>query len=301
MAEFDFVVDTTPMAETVSSVSNHVTATTAAVVAMQTAVIASEKASAKKICNNVDAGFHSLIRSQLSMKISVAYTEMQAKLALLLEYSKTLRKTRDRMESDFNRVKRQYSQIFKGLDKALANRISQLDKNAVAISGTRQKTILGMFEHNIPEVIVTSGEVDNTKQKIAVSRIKEKTAGSLDNLSGKVSENQLYRSLMDTMLDDSSTEKMTQEYIPVIYSSKQSSLVEDSYVLSLNFPDYLSEQAKNSISLNILNREDLFKDDKKSDFEKSTISDEFQSLISSSAVDRRVAEQMMRLFRQGGC
>lgn len=113
MAEFDFVVDTTPMAETVSSVSNHVTATTAAVVAMQTAVIASEKASAKKICNNVDAGFHSIIRSQLSMKISVAYTEMQAKLALLLEYSKTLRKTRDRMESDFNRVKRQYSQIFK--------------------------------------------------------------------------------------------------------------------------------------------------------------------------------------------
>lgn len=48
MAEFDFVVDTTPMAETVSSVSNHVTATTAAVVAMQAAVIASEKASAKK-------------------------------------------------------------------------------------------------------------------------------------------------------------------------------------------------------------------------------------------------------------
>lgn len=48
MAEFDFVVDTTPMAETVSSVSNHVTATTAAVVAMQTAVIASEKASAQK-------------------------------------------------------------------------------------------------------------------------------------------------------------------------------------------------------------------------------------------------------------
>ena len=131
MAEFDFVVDTTPMAETVSSVSNHVTANTAAVVAMQTAVIASEKASAKKICNNVDAGFHGLIRSQLSMKISVAYTEMQAKLALLLEYSKTLRKTRDRMESDFNRVKRQYSQIFKGLDKALANRISQLDKNII--------------------------------------------------------------------------------------------------------------------------------------------------------------------------
>lgn len=301
MADFDFVVDTTPMAETVSSVSNHVTATTTAVVAMQTAVIASEKASANKICNNVDAGFHSLIRSQLSMKTSVAYTEMQAKLALLLEYSKTLRKTRDRMEADFNRVKRQYSQIFKGLDKALSNRISQLDKSAVAISDTREKTILGMFEHHVPEVVVTSGEVDYSKQKIAVSRIKEKTETSLNNLSGKVSENTAYRSLMDSMLEKTGTEKEKQEYIPVIYSSKQSSLVRDSYVLSLNFPDYLPEQAKNNISLNILNNGELFSSDDKNDYEKNAVSDEFQSLVSSSSLDPRVAQQMMALFQQGGC
>ncbi|MGN0699271.1 MAG: hypothetical protein ACI4JV_11040 [Ruminiclostridium sp.] len=301
MADFDFVVDTTPMAETVSSVSNHVTATTTAVVAMQAAVIASEKASANKICNNVDAGFHSLIRSQLSMKTSVAYTEMQAKLALLLEYSKTLRKTRDRMEADFNRVKRQYSQIFKGLDKALSNRISQLDKSAVAISNTREKTILGMFEHHVPEVVVTSGEVDYSKQKIAVSRIKEKTATSLNNLSGKVSENTAYRSLMDSMLEKTGTEKEKQEYIPVIYSSKQSSLVRDSYVLSLNFPDYLPEQAKNNISLNILNNGELFSSDDKNDYEKNAVSDEFQSLVSSSSLDPRVAQQMMALFQQGGC
>lgn len=51
------------------------------------------------------------------MKISVAYTEMQAKLALLLEYSKTLRKTRDRMESDFNRVKDSIPRFSKVLTK----------------------------------------------------------------------------------------------------------------------------------------------------------------------------------------
>lgn len=301
MADFDFVVDTTPMAETVSTVSNHVTATTTAVVAMQAAVIASEKASADKICKNVDVGFHSLIRSQLSMKLSVAYTEMQAKLALLLEYSKTLRKTKERMEADFNRVKRQYSQIFKGLDKSLANRISQLDKNAVAINTSREKMIEGMFEHHVPEVIVTSNEVDCSKQKIAVSRLKEKTVNSLNNLAGKVSENTEYKSLMDSMLEKDTIETEKLEYIPVVYSSKQSSLVRDSYVLSLNFPDYLSEQVKNSISLNMLNNGELFASGNKSDYEKNAVSEEFMSLISSSTLNQRVAEQMMNLFQQGGC
>ena len=301
MADFDFIVDTKPMADTVSTVSNHVKTTTAAVVAMQAAVIASEKASADKICKNVDVGFHSLIRSQLSMKMSIAYTEMQAKLALLLEYSKTLRKTQERMENDYHRVKRQYSQIFTGLDKALSNRVSQLDQNAVSISETRKKMILGMFEHHVPETIVTSTEVDCSKQRLAASRIKEKTSRSLDNLSGKVSENMAYRSLMDTMLEKDSDGVRQEEYVPIVYSSKQSSLVEDSYVLSLNFPEYLSEQIQNSISLNILNRSELFSGDQKTDFEKKTISDEFQALVSSAGLEPRVAEQMMKLFQQGGC
>lgn len=301
MADFDFIVDTKPMADTVSTVSKHVTATTAAVVAMQSAVIASEKKSAEKICNNLDSGFHSLIRSQLTMKMSVAYTEMQAKLALLMEYSKTLKKTQDRMESDYNRVKRQYRQIFNGLDKALSNRVSQLDQKAVAISDTRKKMILGMFERHVPETIVTSSEVDSSNQKIAASRIKEKTGRSLDNLAGKVSENQAYRSLMDSMLEKTCTGVKQEEYIPVIFASKQSSLVTDSYVLSLSFPEYLPEQIKNNISLSILNRDELYANDSKSDFERKTVVDEFQALVSSSALDQRVADQMMRLFRQGGC
>lgn len=139
MADFNIVVDTAPMAESVDAVSGHLTATTAAVVAMQTAVIASEKRAADKICADVDKGFFNLIRSQISMKLSVCYTEMQAKLALLMEYNKTLTRTQERMEGDFNRVRGQYRHIFKGLDKALSNRISQLDKDAVGIAEARKR------------------------------------------------------------------------------------------------------------------------------------------------------------------
>ncbi|MGN1340914.1 MAG: hypothetical protein ACI4WS_11525 [Oscillospiraceae bacterium] len=301
MAEFNFVVDTNPMASSVDGVSNHITATTAAVVAMQTAVIASEQQSAKKICANVDKGFYNLIRSQVTMKLSGCFTEMQAKLALLNEYSKTLQKTQGRMESDYYRVKAQYQHIIKGLDKALANRISQLDKAAVSMAEVRKKVTSGMFERHVPETVVTSSEVDSSELRIASSRLKDKTNHSLDTLANKVSENQVYKSLMDTMLDKTSSEVRQEEYVPVVYASKQSTLVTDTYVFSLHYPEYLPETIRNSISLNILNQEEICANGQKDDFERKTISDEFQALVASSRLDERVAQNMMRLFQQGGC
>lgn len=300
-ANFNFVVDTDPMANSVDGVSDHLTATTAAVVAMQTAVIAAEKKSADKVCKNVDRGFYSLMQSQLSMKLSECFTEAQAKIALLEEHKKNLIKTMERMEADFNRVKGQYRQIFKGLDKALSNRIAQLDQEAVGIAETRKKVILGMFERHIPETVVTSSEVDSREQEIVASRLKEKTSHSLDVLANKVGENLAYKSLMDSMLDKTTTETRQEEYVPVVYAYKQSNLVTDSFVLTLHFPEYLSENIKNSISLDILNHDEVCSNDHKDDFERKTISDEFQSLVASSSVSPRVAEQMLKLFQQGGC
>ena len=64
MAQFDFVVDTNPMAQSVDGVSMCVNATTAAVTTMQAAVIEENNRASKDICDNVDRGFYSLIRSQ---------------------------------------------------------------------------------------------------------------------------------------------------------------------------------------------------------------------------------------------
>ena len=301
MADFSFVVETNPMAESVNRVSNHLTETTAAVVAMQSAVIESEKQSADKICANIDNGFYNLIGSQISMKLSTYYTEMQAKLALLIEYAKTLAKTQERMEGDYNRVKGQYRHIFKGLDKALSNRISQLDKETVGISDTRKKVVMGMFERHVPEAVVTSAEVDLSDQKIVTSRIKDKTNHSLNFLAHKVNENGVYKMLMESMLDKTSYEVTQEQYVPVIYSSKQSTLVTDTYVFTLQYPEYLPEQIKNTINLNILNQNEICADDKKDDFEREAVSEEFDSLVAASSLDQRVAEHMMRLFQQGGC
>lgn len=301
MANFNFTVDTTPMAQSVDSVSGHLAATTAAVVAMEAAVIASEKKAADKVCANVDKGFYNLVKSQISMKISACYTEMQAKLALLVEYAKTLSKMQERMEGDYSRVKGQYTHIFKSLDKALANRIAQLDKDPVSISDTRKKLIAGMFERNVSETIVTSAEVSSSNQQIAASRIKNKTNHSLDFLVNKVSENQAYKQLAESMLDSRVSEMKQEEYIPVIYASKQSSLVTDKYVFDLYYPEYLTEQIRNSIGLNVLNQEEMYINAHKDDFERKAVSDEFQSLVASSSLSQRVAEKMLQMFELGGC
>ena len=68
MANIDCVLDTSPMAQSIDTVSKHVAATTAAVAAMQTAVIATQKKTSDEICENVDRGFFNLIRSQVSSK-----------------------------------------------------------------------------------------------------------------------------------------------------------------------------------------------------------------------------------------
>ena len=282
MADFDFVVNTLPMAESVDNVSNHITATTAAVVAMQSAVIAAEKKSADKICENVDNGFYNLIRSQVSMKSAINFTEMQAKLTLLLDYKRTLNRTQERMENDFNRVKRQYRTIFTGLDKALAARIAELDSDAVKLSETRKKVIMGMFERPVPEVVLTSTEVEMSDQKIVTSRIKDKTNNSLNYLADKVSENRAYKGLMEAKLDKSATENRHEEYIPVIYVSEQSTLMSDTYVLTLHYPQYLPENIKNTINLNIVNRQDTDMNGQKDDFERKNVADEFNALVASS-------------------
>ena len=48
MAQFNFTVDTEPMADSIDGVANHVDGTTAAVVAMQTAVIIAEEKGAER-------------------------------------------------------------------------------------------------------------------------------------------------------------------------------------------------------------------------------------------------------------
>lgn len=300
MANFDFVVDTKPMADSVNSISGHVNATTAAVVAMQAAVIATEERAAKKICANVDSGFYNLIRSQISMKLATYFTEMNAKLALLMEYTKALNKSKDRMENDYYRLKREYSKMFKGLDAALENRVAQLDSPAMSLSRTRQRVILNKFLREVPEAITMTEEAENTEQKIISARLKNKTSRSLKFLGNKVHENLEYADLMNSLMEEKSINEEYEEYIPVVYSSEQSMLMNDSFVMQLYYPEYLSDSVKNHIGLNILGCIDTLENSGNSEPERQEIVKSFCNMVSAGNIEPRVSKVMMELFEKEG-
>jgi len=97
-------IDTKPMADEIQTVSSHVKGTTAAVVTMQSAVIAAENQSANKVCANVNRGFFTLVRSQISQKIANKQSRVEALFLQLGQQKRRLLSIKNAMERDYGRV-----------------------------------------------------------------------------------------------------------------------------------------------------------------------------------------------------
>lgn len=124
----DCVVDTNPMANEINKVSHHVNATTTAVVAMQSAVIAAEKEASDHVCEKVNEGFYTMIRSQISQKMAKLQSDVDSLLMQLSQQQKQLGGIRTRMERDYNMLLARYSKLFNGLNQNLKQRVTELDK-----------------------------------------------------------------------------------------------------------------------------------------------------------------------------
>ena len=127
MADFNFTVDTSPMASEIQSVSHGVKRVSGAVVAMQAAVIAAEKEGAEHVCQNVNKGFYSLMHSQISQKIAQLTSTVEAKLLELGQYAAALKSIQSRMTTDYNMISGRYTKLFKSINNNLEARVAELD------------------------------------------------------------------------------------------------------------------------------------------------------------------------------
>ena len=133
MAYIDCVVDTEPMAREITSVSNHIKGTTAAVVGMRAAVIQAEEEASDHVCENVNRGFYTLIRSQISQKIAKLKSEVDSHLMQLNQQRKQLLAIRSRMERDYNMISNRYLKLFNGLNQNLRQRVFELDRPTIEL------------------------------------------------------------------------------------------------------------------------------------------------------------------------
>lgn len=188
MANFSFTVDTREMADGLYSVAPHVDGATGAVVSMQTAVILAEKRAAEDICRDVNRGFFSLIRSQISQKIAISRSQVEARLLELRDQSQKLASVKTTMQRDFQMIAARYTKLFRSLDNALLSRLHEVDASLldfvnkdIARMGSRARGL----QASIP---VHQLESVSSSQRIAASNTRLKASAAIGAMSRFIQE-----------------------------------------------------------------------------------------------------------------
>ena len=165
-------VDTTPMADEIQRVSRHVDGTTAAVVTMQSAVIAAEKDSADKVCSNVNRGFFTLMRSQISQKIANKQSRVEALLMHMGQQKRQLLGIKSNMEREYGRIAARYQRIFTSINKELEQRIRQIDQPVFELVNKHMVTSSNRMNALSAWAVTTQAEGLTHSQQILMSRMK---------------------------------------------------------------------------------------------------------------------------------
>ncbi len=294
MANFNFTVDTNPMADSIDGVANHVDGTTAAVIAMQTAVVIAEQKGAEKICNNVNFGFYSLIRSQISQKIATHKSKADAKIMELQQQSVSLIGIKSRMEKDYQMLASRYTKLFEGLNKALRARIFELDKPTtnfvlkdVLPTANRTKRLSGSSSTTQVESIASS-------QMISVSNTKYNAMKNISSMQDFIYSSENQKSLIGSILNKESVTKPTEKDIPVLISESEGLNVRQSQWMITQPP--LKKNTNSKIESHIYSSLTNLKwvDDDQSN--SSRVKQEFGNFVNQSTVSDRVKNQMLSLL-----
>jgi hypothetical protein len=299
MADLHFTVDTTPMAHSVDSAKGHLNGVTVAVTAMEAAVIASERAASKKICENVDEGFFMLVRSQTSQKAVAAYTEMESKQITLVQLAKAIDNIKRQMESDFNMITMRYAKLFLSLNKELETRVRELDRPAMRLAEIRKNMVFDKLNNDSSTLFSVSDEALPLIQTALSGKLKQKTRDAIGTLSEAVYENSSYSEKVNSILikndNDSSGDKKT-HFVPAMFFVTDSLLnsgdcIENVYTVKA---DVLQNTAPIISEINRINKDLNWAPSDNE--EKALIRGEFLALCEKDPGEERVSKEIIRLF-----
>lgn len=172
MANYNVTVDTQDMANKLDTVSDRVTGVTQAVVAMEAAVIATERIATNKLCKKLNRGFFSLVTAQIEQKNAVAMSALNATASELEQQQEALLDLKNRMGDDFEILAERYAKLFGGLDLALHNRIHELDKPVIRFCEQDVAMTLNRITNLISTVPVNQTESLSTAQAIVAAHVK---------------------------------------------------------------------------------------------------------------------------------
>ncbi len=291
MAHFNFTVDTVPMADSIDGVAHHVDGTTAAVVAMQSAVIIAEKRGAEKICNNVNFGFYSLIRSQISQKIATHKSKADAKIMELQQQSISLSAIKNRMEKDFIMLASRYTKLFEGLNKTLRARIFELDKPTTNFVLKDVFPTANRTKHLSGSSSITQVESITSSQMMSVSNTKYNAMKNISSMQDFIYSSENQKNLIGSILTNEPISKPTEKFIPVIISESEALNVRQSQWM-ITQPQ-LKKNTNTSIESHIYSSFTNFNWTNEDQSNLSRVKNEFGNILYQSTLSERMKKQML--------
>jgi hypothetical protein len=303
MANLHFTVDTTPMARSVDSVRGHVNGVTTAVTAMEAAVIATERESARTISENVDRGFYILVKSQISQKLIAAQTEMSAKALILVQLGKALDNIKRQMEQDYLMISRRYAKLFQSLNRSLETRVRELDRPAMQLAEIKKSVVFDKHKDNGTMMLCASEDLGAVTGTALSGKLKQKTRAALEALSGQVTENTSYGEKLSSILlnneqdfrNDQDSAKMN-GYLPMIFSSVESGLHRDEYIDNVYAARKEELANTDPMTAELNNIQERLNWIPVPDNEKTVLRKEMAVLGEKESLEQRVAAEVLRLF-----
>lgn len=297
MATFNYTVDTHPMAEEMHSVSRHVTGTTGAVVAMQTAVIIAEDKAADHVCNNVNRGFYSLIRSQISQKMAKLQSEVDSLTMQLLQQKTALLGIKKRMERDYNMIANRYIKLFNGLNANLKNRVFELDKPTVDFACKEIDKISNRTKYLTATVPVTQLESISASQKILASNVKLRGLNVIYSMRGFLYEMNKQKKLTDQILiNEYSSSLVSRSYIPVVICECNRDQSQERNIEIIVSEAELTNIARSAIKNTIYSGFSGISWTSKATIQPE-IRSEFSKIVSASSSPQRIKDTVMKLYQ----
>ncbi len=296
MATFNYTVDTKPMAEEMRSVSRHVNATTDAVVAMQTAVIIAEEKAADHVCNNVNKGFYSLIRSQISQKMAKLQSEVDSHLMQLVQQKNALLSIKNRMQKDYNMIASRYIKLFNGLNSNLKQRVFELDKPTIDFAVKEVDKVSNRTKYLTATIPIAQLESLAASQKIVASNVKYRGLNVIKSMRSFLFEMNTQKKLTDQILinDGRYTETAT-VYIPIVICECNRDKTDTVIEISVSDVelDNISKSAIKNTAFAELNQIEW----QAKTSPNTEVKSEFSKLVSSSSKSQRVKDMATKLFQ----
>ena len=293
--QIDCLVDTDPMAKSIDGVSHRVDATTAAVVAFKSAVIKAEKEGADHVCSNVNKGFFTLMHSQLSQKIAANQSRVDSLTMELVAQKKRLLAIKSTMEKDYSRIVGRYSRIINGINKALKQRVIELDRPIFDFA-TRD-VARNMGRNQLLSAIVPVCQLENitASQQITASNMKHDSLRVIDSTERFLRQMNEQKILTDKILLRSVPGDEGTEHYPVAIMESQMD-ANGNMAYDVAVPEGLDKENSKEIKGRV------YEHSSELEWRDAEINDivrqEFAKLVINSAASDRVKKMASSLFEE---